>query len=139
VLFDAIFLTLFFATWLLLGSLPWVVISVRRRAYGALFALPFALLGGAAGGVIVPAAGLDNSLGVGISMLGAFLGGGVLTWTAYRAWDDYDIGRHFARWGRPSVSPRSSAPRRNDLSDAGEQAGTPVDSQGPPPDESQTP
>lgn len=130
-LFDALFLTLFFLTWLLLGSLPWLVISVRRRAYGAIWALPFALLGGAAGGVIVPAAGLDDGVGVGLSMLGAVLGGAALTWAAYRTWDAYDVGRYFRRWGVPA----------DELSSlASEQPGPPVDSipEPPAPSESET-
>ena len=133
-LFDAIFLTLFFLTWVLLGGLPWVLLSVRRRAYGALWALPFALLGGAGGGVIVPAAGLDNSLGVGISMLGAVAGGWALSWAAYRVWDEYAIGRYFARWGPPAdtISPDAGPP------DAGEQPGRPVDSDSPGTGESET-
>ena len=123
-LFDAIFLTLFFLTWLLLGSLPWVALSLRRRARGALWALPFALLGGAAGGVIVPAVGLDNGLGVGISVLGAVLGGWALTWAAYRAWDDYDIGRHFARWG-PASPANAAGPELASSEPAGSEAASP--------------
>ena len=115
VLFDAIFLTLFFLTWLLLAAIPWLLISLRRRAHGALWALPFALLGGAGGGVLVPLAGLDDGWGVGLSMLAAPLGGAALTWAALRVWDDHDLGRRFARWATPA---------------AGEQSASPVDSPG---------
>ena len=117
VLFDAIFLTLFFLTWLLLGAIPWLLISLRRRAHGALWALPFALLGGAGGGVLVPLAGLDDGWGVGLSMLAAPLGGAALTWAALRVWDDHDLGHRFARWATPA---------------AGEQSAPPVDSDRPP-------
>lgn len=120
-LFDAIFLTLFFLTWVILGGLTWLAISVRRRGVGAIWALPFALLGGAGGGVIVPTAGLDDGVGIGVSMMAALAGGGALTWAAYRAWDEYEIGRSFARWGLPDEpSPVAS-----------EQPKPPVDSNDP--------
>ena len=95
---------------------------MRRRADGALWALPFALLGGGAGGVLVPLLGLDDGWGVGLSMLGALLGGATLTGASLRVWDDYALGRRFARWATPS---------------AGEQPGpavdSPVDLEGPRP------
>ena len=112
-LFDAIFLTLFFLTWVLLGAIPWLAIGLRRRAHGALWALPFALLGGAGGGVLVPLIGLDDGWGVGLSMLGALLGGAALTAASLRVWDDHALGRRFARWATPP---------------AGEQPGPAVDS-----------
>ena len=95
-LFDAIFLTLFFLTWTIEGGLVWLAWSIRRRAYGAIWALPFALLGGAAGGVLVPALGLDDGVGVGVSMLIAPLGGAILTGAAYRVWDDFGLGERLA-------------------------------------------
>ena len=97
-LFDAIFLTLFFLTWTLLGGLVWLVWSVRRRAYGAIWALPFALLGGAGGGALAPVAGLDTGVGVGVSMLAALVGAAAMTAAAYWAWDTYRMDRWFARW-----------------------------------------
>ena len=99
-LFDAIFLTLFFLAWVVLGGLPWLAWSVRRRAFGAIWALPFALLGGAGGGVLVPLLGLDDGIGVGVSMATAVAGGALLTWAAYAAWDTYDLARRFQRWRR---------------------------------------
>ena len=95
-LFDAIFLTLFFLTWCLLGALPWIVLGVRRRAYGAIWALPFALLGGAGGGVLVPVLGVDTGAGIGVSMATAFVGGALLSTLAYQVWDQYALGRRFA-------------------------------------------
>lgn len=96
-MFDVIFLTLFFLTWALLGGLVWLGGAVRRGAHGALWALPFGPLGGAAGGVLVPVLGLDNGVGVGVSMLGALAGAAVLTALAYRVWDDYDLAARFRR------------------------------------------
>ena len=124
-LFDAIFLTLFFLTWLLLGAIPWLVLGVRRRADGALWALPFALLGGAGGGVLVPLIGLDDGWGVGLSMLGALLGGATLTGTSLRVWDDYALGRRFARWATPSAGEQPAPP-----------VDSPVDLEGPRPGDS---
>ena len=104
-LFDAIFLTLFFLTWILLGGLPWLAFSLRRRAEGALWALPFALLGGAGGGVIVPLLGLDDGVGVGISMIGAVIGGAALAAAAFSAWDTYGPRRPLRPVGRSALIP----------------------------------
>ena len=121
-LFDAIFLTLFFLTWMLLGAIPWLAMGLRRRAHGALWALPFALLGGAGGGVLVPLIGLDDGWGIGLSMVGALLGGVALTWASLRVWDDYALGRRFARWATPSAGEQPAPP-----------VDSPVDLEGPRP------
>ena len=63
-LFDAIFLTLFLLTWAALGALAWITLSLRRRAVGAIFALPCALLGAIGGGAATPLLGLDNGTGI---------------------------------------------------------------------------
>lgn len=96
-LFDAIFLTLFFLTWCLLGALPWLVLGLRRRARGAIWALPFALLGGAGGGVLTPVLGLDGGTGIGVSMITALAGGALLSSAAYHVWDDYTLGARFGK------------------------------------------
>ena len=97
-IFDAIFLTLFFLAWTALGTLPWLGWSLHRRAVGALWALPFALLGGAGGGVLVPLVGLDNAVGVGVSMASAFVGGVLLTSVSYSVWDVYRLSARFRRF-----------------------------------------
>ena len=97
-LFDAIFLTLVFLAWGVLGLLPWVALGLRRRAHGALWALPFALLGGAAGGVLVPLLGLDTGAGIGVSMATAPAGSALLSALAFRVWDRYHLDRRFARF-----------------------------------------
>ncbi len=94
-MFDAIFLTAFFLTWALLGGLVWLAWSIRRRAYGAIWAFPFAVLGGMAGGVVVPLLGLDDGTGVGVSMITAPAGGALLSWAAYAVWDLYELGARF--------------------------------------------
>ena len=99
-LFDALFLVLFFAAWCVLGVLAWIPLSLRRGSVGALFALPFALAGGAAGGAAVPLLGLDTGTGIGVSMIAAPCGGGLLCWLGYRAWDTLDLGARFAGWAR---------------------------------------
>ena len=127
-LFDIIFLTLFFLTWVLLGGVPWLIWSVRRRARGAIWALPFAALGGAGGGALVPLAGLDDGTGVGVSMILALIGGALLTWAAYAAWETFDLGLAFARFAI-RADPPSDAP---DAAAAGEPRARSIDSGGPP-------
>jgi len=105
VLFDAIFLTLFFLTWALLGLLPWLLQSVRRQAHGAIWAFPFTLGGGAAGGALIPLLGLDTGAGIGVSMLTALAGGALLSGLAYRVWDQYYLGPRLARLGVQPPSP----------------------------------
>jgi uncharacterized membrane protein YeaQ/YmgE (transglycosylase-associated protein family) len=73
------FLLAFFALWALLGFLPWTIAAVVRRGRGVLLALPLAVVGGAAGGVIVPAAGADDERGFLLSLATAFLGGALLS------------------------------------------------------------
>ncbi len=99
-LFDAIFLALFVGAWLLLSLLSWITLSMRRRAYGALWAAPFAALGGVAGGVLVPLAGLDNALGIGVSMIAALLGSAAAAWLSFSVWDSFQLGARFSRLGR---------------------------------------
>ena len=141
--FDAIFLTLFFLTWVILGALPWIAWSAHRHAHGALWALPFAWLGGAAGGVIVPALGLDNDVGIGVSMITALLGGLLFTGTAYWVWDTSDLGRFFDRLAvqQPAI-PQPSHATNIDLiastyrpphTHSGDDAGEPTDAPSPSP------
>lgn len=122
-IFDAIFLALFFLTWLLLGLLAWLALSLRRHARGALWALPFALLGGAAGGVLVPLTGLDNGWGVATSMPAALLGGALLGAAAFRVWDEQALGARFARWATPDTASDAVA---------SDQPTPPLDSEHPP-------
>ncbi|MDE2891048.1 MAG: hypothetical protein OXN86_00880 [Chloroflexota bacterium] len=95
-----IFLILFVATWSLLSMLSWIALSLPRRARGALWAAPFALLGGIGGGALVPLAGLDNQLGIGVSMISAVICSGVAGWLSFQVWDAFDLGQRFARWAR---------------------------------------
>lgn len=99
-LVSVIFLILFAATWSLLSILSWIALSLRRRARGALWAAPFALLGGIGGGALVPLAGLDNQLGIGVSMISALICSGFVGWLSFQVWDAFDLGTRFARLAR---------------------------------------
>jgi hypothetical protein len=152
VLFDAIFLTAFFLTWALLGGLVWLAWSIRRDAVGAIWAFPFGPLGGIGGGVLLPVIGVDDGLGLGLSMVAALIGAALLTGTAYRVWDDYDLGDRFAGLAQPRFVSRdasrdTSCDARHEAShDAGlasDEAGPAIDSESveadddqPPPEES---
>ena len=109
-LFEAIFLTLFLAAWGVFGGLGWIWLSVRRRAVGAIFALPAALLGAMGGGAATPLLGLDDGLGIGVSMITAAAGGLALCRLSYAVWDLFELGRVFrplARRGRCADRDRS--------------------------------
>jgi uncharacterized membrane protein YeaQ/YmgE (transglycosylase-associated protein family) len=110
VLFDAIFLTAFFLTWALLGGLVWLVWSIRRDAVGAIWAFPFGPIGGMGGGVLLPLVGVDDGLGLGLSMVMALIGAALLTGMAYRVWDDYDLGDRFANLAQPRFAPSDADP-----------------------------
>ncbi len=99
-LFTAIFLILFVAAWLFISMLSWIALSLPRRASGALWAAPFAGLGGIGGGALVPLVGLDNELGIGISMVAALVCATLSCWMAYQSWDAFNLGSRFERWAR---------------------------------------
>ena len=99
-LVDLIFLILFAASWSLLALLSWIALSVPRRARGALWAAPFAWLGGIGGGALVPLAGLDNELGIGVSMISALLCSALASWLSFKVWDAFALGQTFAKWSR---------------------------------------
>ena len=94
-LVDAIFIVFFLLTWSVLGTLVWIALSLRRRAVGALFALPIALVGAIGGGAATPLLGLDDGAGIGVSMVTALLGGALLCQLAFAAWDLLELGRLF--------------------------------------------
>ena len=81
---DAILLAIIFLLWAVAGFLPWLVAALIRRGRGVLVALPLAVVGGAAGGVIVPAAGARNEVGILLSVCTAFLGGLALSQVGFR-------------------------------------------------------
>ena len=72
---DIIFLALLFIMWAVLGFIPWLALAVLRRGRGVLIALPLAVAGGAVGGVLVPAAGAKDEMGLFLSLGTALVGG----------------------------------------------------------------
>lgn len=91
-----IFLILFVTGWSAVGLLVWIGFSVRRKAVGALWAAPFALLGAVGAGALTGVIGLN----VEWSFLGAAIGSVPLCGLAFRAWDAWDLGGWFASWSR---------------------------------------
>ena len=71
------FILFFFALWCALGLIPWALAAVVSRGRGALPALPLALAGAAAAGVLVPLVGLRDATGFLISLATAFAGGAI--------------------------------------------------------------
>lgn len=63
-LFDAIFLGILLAGWLLCAYVPWVVLSVVTRGKAGLRTLPLALFTGLVGALAVPVLGADGWGGV---------------------------------------------------------------------------
>lgn len=72
-LFTAIFLTLFITGWMIVGGIPWLVLSVKTRGSAGLWYLPLSMLAGAVGGVAVPVLWLDNATGIWVSFIAAFV------------------------------------------------------------------
>ena len=76
---ETLALVLMLVLWAVLGSVSWLVGAALRRGRGTLLALPLAVLGGLAGGLLVPALGRRDGLGLLVSLLAAVAGGLVLT------------------------------------------------------------
>jgi len=70
------FIAFFLVCWSLLGLIPWALAAVSRRGRGAILALPLALAGACAGGVLVPFLGRRDLTGFLISLLTALIGSG---------------------------------------------------------------
>lgn len=59
-LFDAIFLGMLLAGWLLCAYVPWVVLSVATRGHAGMWSLPLSLFGGVVCALAVPLLGADG-------------------------------------------------------------------------------
>jgi hypothetical protein len=68
------FIAFFVLCWCLLGLIPWAISAVWVRGRGAILALPLALAGACAGGVLVPLLGQRDLMGFLISLLTALIG-----------------------------------------------------------------
>jgi hypothetical protein len=84
--FPALALAVLMLLWASLASLSWLLAAAWRGGQRVLFSLPFAVAGGVAAGLLVPALTLDDGLGVVISLPTAALGGLVLTIVSLRLW-----------------------------------------------------
>jgi hypothetical protein len=73
--FEALALALMLVLWAALGTVCWLAATVARRGRGVLPALPLAALGGLAGGLLVPALGRRDGVGLLVSLLAAVIGG----------------------------------------------------------------
>jgi hypothetical protein len=77
--FDILALSILILIWAVLGIIPWLVIAARRQGRGMLVLLPLAAAGGIGGGVLSPALGFRDVLGLLLSLLFAVGGGLALT------------------------------------------------------------
>ena len=73
--FEVLALALMLVLWAVLGTVCWLAATVARRGRGVLPALPLATLGGLAGGLLVPALGRRDGVGLLVSLLAAVVGG----------------------------------------------------------------
>jgi hypothetical protein len=73
VLFTAFFLSLFILGWMIVGAIPWLVLSVKTHGSAGLWYLPLSMFTGVVGGVAVPVLWLDTSTGIWVSFIAAFL------------------------------------------------------------------
>jgi uncharacterized membrane protein YeaQ/YmgE (transglycosylase-associated protein family) len=116
------FIAFFLICWSLLGLIPWALAAVWRRGRGAILALPLALAGACAGGVLVPFLGRRDLTGFLISLLAALIGSG----TASAG------GIAFSRW---ISAARPAPPRRAPDHPLGARRPKPVATASPPPRE----
>jgi hypothetical protein len=72
---DVLALLLMLVLWAALGMVSWVAGAAIRRGRGVLPALPLSAVGGLAGGLLVPALGRRDGVGLLVSLMAALLGG----------------------------------------------------------------
>jgi hypothetical protein len=72
---EVLALVLMLVLWAALGMASWVAGAAVRRGRGVLPALPLSAIGGLAGGLLVPALGRRDGVGVLVSLVAALLGG----------------------------------------------------------------
>jgi hypothetical protein len=72
---EVLALLLVLVLWAALGTLSWVAGAAIRRGRGVLPALPLSAIGGLAGGLLMPALGRRDDVGLLASFVAALLGG----------------------------------------------------------------
>ena len=72
-LFEVIFLGLLMTGWLIVGILPWLVVSVATRGDAGLANLPLCLLAAVVAGLLVPIVGLTDGTGLWLSFVAALV------------------------------------------------------------------
>jgi hypothetical protein len=77
--FEVLGITVLLLIWGIFGAIPWLAVALRRRGRGMLALLPLAAVGGIGGGLLTPALGGKDGLGLVLSPLVAVLGGLALT------------------------------------------------------------
>ena len=81
---DPIFLALLLIVWTGLGATAWLAIAIVHRGRGVLAGLPLAMAGGIGAGVLVPAAGARDEVGLLLSLGAALVGGFALSLVGIR-------------------------------------------------------
>ena len=76
---DPLFLAVLLVVWTGLGATAWLAVAIVRRGRGVLVGLPLGMAGGIGAGVLVPAAGARDEVGLLLSLGTALLGGFALS------------------------------------------------------------
>lgn len=106
-LYSLIFLSLFTVGWLLCAYLPWLIVSVLSRGHAGMRYLPLCLFAGLVAALAVPAFGLTNALGLGLSFAVAFLAPAALLAARHYAFG-HPLRRRHGGEGSPDLERRSS-------------------------------
>lgn len=118
-LFDLIFLSLFFVGWSFCAFLPWLGVSVATRGDAGLGMLPLCLFAGIVAALAVPLLVHDGWAGVWLSFAAAFCASGALIGVRRFAADAPGLGAEgtipASPSGRDSALPggEGNAPRRS--------------------------
>ena len=78
------FRAFFFFVWFVVGLVPWAAAAIAARGRGSLLALPLALAGAGAFGIMVPLLGLRDATGFFLSLPAALAGGAIATFAGHR-------------------------------------------------------